>query len=162
VPGLCTATAAELALRGPDAGPAGSHVGSGTAEGRFLGFPSELQLDVFNNTNQQIILARTPGLATTARGTLHPDGSVDFSSPTCYPSPPLSPPGCPVDNALQVASDITGPPLTTADGRSYMTTPATCPKTGYWETPMRFWWADGMVDYFVTRQPCSKKSRVRS
>jgi hypothetical protein len=151
VPERCTATDLELALRGPDACPPGSRIGAGTADGRWMGFDSELQIDVFNNTGEQVLLARSPGAATVSRGTIHPDGSIEFASPTCFPA--LNPPGCPVDNALQLGSDVTFPPLTNERG-SYLTTPPDCPEAGYWETPIRFWWADGGDDTVVTRQPC--------
>lgn len=149
----CTATDLELALRGPDACPPGSRLGGGTAEGRFMGMPSTLQLDMFNNTNEQILVARTPFVATVARGTIHPDQSVDFASPTCYPA--LNPPGCPADTALQLGSDVSLPVMTRGS-RSYMTTPPACPPSGRWETPVRFWWADGTVDTVVTEQPCER------
>jgi hypothetical protein len=157
VPGRCSASNLELAVRGADACPADSRLGGGTTWISFMGgVPRPAALDLFNNTNEQIIVGRSPGLATIARGRIYPDGSVEYASPTCYPSvPPL---GCPVDNALQVKSAITVPLYTRSVGgqvRSYLTTPPECPAAGYWETPVRFWWADGAVDTVVTRQSCS-------
>lgn len=152
VPELCQAGDLELAVRGPEACPAASRIGFGTADGQFLGFPpTTLDVDVFNNAGQQILVARSPGVATVARGTIHPDGAVEFASPTCYPA--LNPPGCPVDNTVQLGSDITFPPLV-RDGRSYLTTPPTCPKSRTWPTPITFWWADGTVDTVVIEHPC--------
>jgi hypothetical protein len=157
VPERCTASDLELVASGPGACPAGSRVGGGTVAGKFMGFANTLDADVLNNTGEQIIVVRSPGFTSVARGEIHPDGSLEFASPTCFPS--LDPPGCPVDNALQLGSDITVPPLTrTVDGvlRNYMTTSPTCPASGTWETPIRFWWADGSVDRVVTRQPCTR------
>src|SRR5215211_3010194 len=62
VPDRCTATDAELSLRGPAACPAGSHVGDGTTEGliyapithAFVFDHYKHHLDVMNNTNEQI------------------------------------------------------------------------------------------------------------
>ena len=160
VPARCSATDLELALRGMDACPPGSRIGGGTAKGKFMGFPpTTLDVDVVNNTGEQIIILRSPVFATVARGRIHPDGSVEFASPTCFPA--LQPPGCPVDNALQLGSDITVPPLTRSSNgirRSYLTTPPYCPASGYWRTPIRFWWADGAVDTVVTRQRCKRRS----
>jgi hypothetical protein len=159
VPDRCTATDLELALRGMDACPPGSRVGGGTAKGKLMGSANTLEVDFVNNTEEQIIIARSPAFATVARGRIHPNGSVEFASPTCFPA--LQPPGCPVDNALQLGSDITVPPLTRSSNgvtRSYLSTPPYCPRSGYWRTPIRFWWADGSVDTVVTRQRCNRRS----
>jgi hypothetical protein len=159
VPERCTATDLELALRGMDACPPGSRVGGGTADGKLMGFPpNRLEVDFVNNTGEQIIIARSPAFASVARGRIHPDGSVEFASPTCFPA--LQPPGCPVDNALQLGSHITVPPLKRSFNgvtRSYLKTPPRCPRSGYWRTPIRFWWADGFVDTVVTRQRCKRR-----
>jgi hypothetical protein len=158
VPARCAASDFQLELLGPKACPAASRVGGGTTQGSFMErFPTTLTIDVFNNTAQQIFLVRTPGLNTVARGRIYPDGSAEFASPTCYPS--VQPPGCPVDNALQLGSHVSVAPYTRriyGKLRSYLTTPAKCPAVGYWKTPIRFWWADGAVDTVVTRQPCSR------
>jgi hypothetical protein len=156
VPERCTASDLELALRGVDACPPGSRIGGGTADGKFMGFTNTLDLDFVNNTGEQIIILRSPGFATVARGKIHSDGSVEFASPTCFPA--LQPPGCPVDNALQLGSDVTVPPFTRSSNgvtRSYLTTPPDCPGSGHWVTPIRFWWADGSVDTVRTQQPCT-------
>ena len=151
VPEQCTASDLELALRGPDACPAGSRLGGGTAYGKFMGEPTELPADFFNADRQQIILARSPFVTTVIRGTIHDDGSIEFAAPTCYPA--LNPPGCPVDSALQTGSDIAVGPFV-RDGRSYQTTPPTCPASGAWKQRIKFWWADGSVDTVVTRLRC--------
>jgi hypothetical protein len=144
----CTASDLELAVRGPAACPPGSRLGGGTADGDFLGFRSTLTADLFNNTDEQILVARTPQFATVSRGAIHPDGSVEYASPTCFPA--LNPPGCPADDALQLGSD-----MSVAPRGGYMTTPPTCPASGRWETPIRFWWSDGSVDTVVTEQSCA-------
>ena len=159
VPERCTATNLELSLRGADACPPGSRLGGGTAEGSVMGSRGTLAIDVFNNAGEQIFVVATPGLASIARGKIHPGGAVEFAAPTCYPS--VEPPGCPADNALQTGSDIVVPPYTReVDGRtrSYLTTPPSCPASGAWETPIEFFWADGAHDTVVTRQPCRAPS----
>jgi hypothetical protein len=153
VPERCGATDIELAVRGAAACPANSRLGGGTSETSFLGrFPSTVDIDVFNNTDEQIMLARSPGISMVARGHIGPDGSIEYASPTCFPT--VEPAGCPVDDALQLGSSITIPPYVRPSG-SYITTPTTCPESGRWETPIGFWWADGSVDTVVTEQPCT-------
>jgi hypothetical protein len=158
VPEQCTASDLELAAFGAAACPAGSRLGGGTTTTAFLGrFPSTVEVDFFNNANEQIILAHSPFLATVARGQIHPDGSVEFASPTCYPS--VEPPGCPVDTVLQLHSHIIVPPYTTtSEGvvRSWLTTPPKCPSSRYWQTTFRLEWADGSVDTVVARHPCTR------
>jgi hypothetical protein len=68
VPARCTATDVELALRGVDACPPGSRLGGGKVEGKFMGFaPNTLDVDVVNNTGEQIFIVRSPAFATVAR-----------------------------------------------------------------------------------------------
>jgi hypothetical protein len=158
VPERCTASDIELAARGAEACPAGSRLGSGRTETAFMGgAPMTVDLDMFNNTDEQVIVARSPFVATVARGRIHPDGSVEFASPTCWPT--VGPIGCPVDSVLQIASEMNAPAYTRTDGgvtRSWMTTPAKCPKSGRWHTPIRWWWADGSVDTAVIAHPCKR------
>jgi hypothetical protein len=157
VPGRCSASDAELAVRGPNACPADSRLGGGTVWISFMGSsPSPAAADLFNNTNEQVIVGQSPGLSTIVRSRMYPDGSVEYESPTCWPSAPGV--QCPVDNSLQVKSSISVPPYTkTSDSGvgSYLTTPPECPATGHWETPVRLWWADGSVDTVITEQPCT-------
>jgi len=163
VPDKCTATDAELSVNGPDACPPGSKIASGTTDAKFF-MPlthafvfdqSTHEMQIFNNTNEQILLVKAVGWAV-VRGTIHPDNTIDFSSPTCFPSPPAGQP-CLDDDLLQLGSTSTMPEYTrTIDGqlRAYATTPPTCPSSGHWETTVTFWWADGATDDVVTMQPC--------
>jgi hypothetical protein len=163
VPDRCTATDVELTLKGPDACPAGSKLGGGTTEGLFLQ-PIGHQfvfdhyhhnLYVLNNTNEQILLVESEGF-TVIRGQIHPDGSIEFHPPSCFPSPPVG--DCLDDYIIQLKSSTVLPPYTKTSGgrvRSYATTPARCPARGYWRTPIRFWWSDGSADRVVTKQPCT-------
>ena len=159
VPERCTASDLELQARGTAACPAGSHIGSGTVESKFMGMDGSeatLRVDVFNNTGEMIMLVSSPGLTSVARGKFQPDGSIEYRSPTCFPATA----GCPVDNALQLGSNVSMPPyVRTVDGvtKSYLTTPPTCPKSGYWESPIGFWWADGTSEIVVTSQACTRK-----
>jgi hypothetical protein len=156
VPKRCTASDVEIALKGPSACPAGSRLGGGTASALFLGNPSTVDVDVFNNKDEIMIVGHSPFLTQVSRGHINPDSSVQFASPTCFPSGSSTP--CPVDDLLQTASHIRTTPYTkTSNGgvRSYETTPPTCPASGHWETPVRFWWSDGTVDTVTTQQACN-------
>ena len=155
VPDRCTATDAEIGLRGPSACPAGSHLGSGTGTAKAMGQVNEVPIEMFNNADEVILIIRSPGVYTISRGKIAPDQSVTFKSPTCYPSVNVA--GCPVDNALQLGSQMVTPAYV-RDGRAYLTTPPTCPESGYWETPVYFWWADGTDETIVTRQPCRQSA----
>src|SRR5436190_1983975 len=77
VPKRCAASDLELATFGTAACPSGSRLGGGTSTTSFLGFTSTTSVDFLNNTDEQIILARSPGLSTVSRGRISPDGSVD-------------------------------------------------------------------------------------
>jgi hypothetical protein len=157
VPGRCGASDAELALRGTAACPEDSHLGGGTVFIDFMQSGSRpTRADMFNNEGEQIIVGQSPLVATIVRSRMSSDGSVDYESPTCWPTYPGVP--CAADDSLQTGSSISVPAYsTTVDGvlRSYLTTPPTCPASGHWETPIRFWWADGSIDTVVTEQPCT-------
>ena len=162
VPERCTASDLQLQLEGPSACPEGSRLGGGTARAKFMGEENELEIEVFNNTGEQVMLVRSPIITSVARGKIGPDNSITFSSPTCFPSLVT----CPVDNALQLGSKVFFPAYV-REGRAYTTTPAKCPKAGHWRTLVRFWWADGTEDAVTTKQPCTrpaakKKSKRRS
>lgn len=151
VPERCTASDLQLQLEGPSACPEGSRLGGGSARGKFMGSETMLEIHRFNNAGEQVLVVRSPVIASVSRGRFMPDGSVEFASPTCYPALVT----CPVDNALQIGSSVSAPPYT-RDGRSYATTPPKCPKVGYWQSPIRLWWADGAEDTVVTKQPCTR------
>jgi hypothetical protein len=153
--GKCTATDAELSLRGPAACPADSRLGDGTTEGLFLvPFMHDQvfdhfkhHLDIFNNTNEQVMLVESEGW-TVVRGKFQPDGSEEFDSTTCFPASPTG--QCADDYIIQLGSTTSIP-----EHGGYATTPATCPAEGYWTTTVRFWWADGTTDSVDSHQPCT-------
>jgi hypothetical protein len=150
----CTAGDVELALRGAAACPPGSRLGGGTVVGKFMNaFPNVLRADFFNAPGEQIILARSPFVASVSRGRIAKDQSVTYASPTCFPVIGSGP--CPVDNALQIQSHISVP-RHARGSRAYMRTPPRCPASGVWRTPIRFWWKDGTTDLVVTKQHCKR------
>jgi hypothetical protein len=162
VPEQCTASDLELQLRGPSGCPAGSRVAGGVAYGKFMGESTELPVDVFNNEREQVMVVSTPLVPTVIRGEFGDDGSITYESPTCFPA---LPPGCPIDTALQTGSSVSGQPVTRViDGvrRSYITTPAKCPKSSHWSGMIHFWWADGTEDDVAVKQPCTRPKRTAS
>jgi hypothetical protein len=170
VPDQCTASDTELMLRGPNACPQGSLLGSGTTTGVFM-FPVADNLSdqfvfhefwhplhVFNNANEQIVLIESEGY-TVVRGRFRADGAIDYQLPTCFPYPPT---GCVDDYILQLTTATTLPPYTeeSPEGvRSYATTPPDCPREGFWRTTVELTWSDGSFDSLVTTQPCSSKKK---
>jgi hypothetical protein len=83
---------------------------------------------------------------------MNPDNSIELDNPTCFPAPPAG--SCADDYLIQLGTTSTIPVHAGSKG-SYATTPPTCPATGYWETTVRFWWADDTTDSVVSRQPCA-------
>src|SRR4051812_13481152 len=87
----CAASDLELAVRGPDACP-GSKLGRGTVEGLiyepfrhdFVFDHYQHPLHVLNGVNEQILLVESEGY-TVVRGRINPDGTQDFSPPSCFP-----------------------------------------------------------------------------
>jgi hypothetical protein len=153
VPGKCTASDQEIALKGPAACPADSKLGSGSATGKFAGQVSSPRLDLFNNTNEEILIVSTPGVYSVTRGKIGRDQSLTFETPTCFPAVNVG--RCPVDNALQLGAHMVLDTIV-RNGRGYLTTPPTCPETGYWTNGMEYWWADGSYDKLDFQMPCTQ------
>jgi hypothetical protein len=165
VPKRCTASDAELQLRGPDACPPGSRIGRGNTEGIFevpFSQGSEFhryrhRMYLLNNTNEQIVLVESEGFSV-IRGRIRRDGAVVFTPTTCFPSPPGG--KCADDYIVQLGSTSNVRPYTRRIGgrlRSYATTPPRCPARGHWRSIVRFWWSDGSVDTVPTDQPCTRR-----
>ncbi len=159
VPDVCTASDFELQIQGPDACPPGSLLGEGTTQGVFFfPFAHDFVLDrythnvyVVNNADEQIILVEAEAFAV-VRGRFQPDGSLEFASPTCFPTPPTG--ECVDDYVLQLASSTTLPEYSRESG-SYATTPPECPASGHWTTQVRFWWSTGDTETVETTQRCA-------
>lgn len=161
VPKRCTANDFELSMNGPAACPKGSRLGSGETRGVLQAPLADSvvlsrythHIDIMNNAGEQIVLVEsqdTGGYAV-VRGKFHPDGSLEFNNPTCFPQPPT---GCVDDHVIQTSTTSFIPAYTNKSG-NYATTPPTCPASGYWTTRIAFWWSDGSFDDVATTQPCS-------
>jgi hypothetical protein len=164
VPARCTASDTELQVMGPTACPPGSRLGRGPVEGLIMEpFAHDFVFDhfkhptyVLNNTNEQIVLIESEGF-TVVRGHIRPDGSMDWVLPACFPTPPGG--HCVDDYIIQLKTISKLAPYTRTSGgrlRSYATTPPRCPARGYWQTTVRYWWANGSVDSVATKQPCRR------
>jgi hypothetical protein len=164
VPDQCTASDVQLEVMGPAACPPGSRLGGGTTEGLFFepiahSFVLDHythDLEVFNTSDGQILLIQSEGF-TVVHGRNLPDGSTEYDPPTCFPAPPVG--QCLDDYVLQLKSSNFIPPYTkTAGGvlRGYATTPSSCPAVGYWQTTIKFSWADGAVESVASREPCDR------
>ena len=46
-------------------------------------------------------------------------------------------------------------------GRAYTTTPPKCPKSGAWQSRVRFWWADGTDETVVSKHPCTRPAKQK-
>ena len=110
-------------------------------------------MDLFNNTDEEILIISTPGVYSVSRGKIGADQSLTFEPPTCFPN--VSVARCPVDNALQLGSHMVLDTIV-RDGRGYLTTPPTCPESGYWTNGMEYWWADGSHETLSFQLPCSQ------
>lgn len=161
VPDRCTASDAELALRGPAACSPESRLGDGTSEGDLL-VPSNDDfifhefvhpLHVLNNADEQIVLVESEGY-TVVRGRFRSDGAQEWRLPTCFPN--VSGTDCADEHVRQLSTETVLPPYTEG-ADSYATTPPRCPRAGHWRTRVELTWSDGSFDDIVTTQPCSKK-----
>src|SRR2546422_611526 len=107
VPARCTASDLQLEEFGRAACPRASRLGGGQIKGLWMGrIRSTFQMDMFNNAGEQVVVARTPYIATVIRGRFSRDqSSVVWSSPTCWPTPP---PGARKAPARRLASRLGG------------------------------------------------------
>jgi hypothetical protein len=115
-------------------------------------------MDLFNNTDEEILIVSTPGVYSVTRGKIGADQSLTFETPTCFPH--VGPGPCPADNALQLGAHMVLDTIV-RDGRGYLTTPPTCPESGYWTNGMEYLWADGSRDTLSFQMPCSQTAASR-
>lgn len=156
VPALCTASNAELTANGPDACPAASRVGGGELEldtgaagpARILPF----DVTMLNNEGELILLLESksePRTRVVARGV------VDGGTITTDVSPV---PGGPPDGftAIKRVRLVLEP--RTAEGRSYVATPASCPAERAWTSTVTFTYRDGVSQKVDASSPCAAEA----
>lgn len=167
VPGQCAATDQELMLLGAAACPPSSRVGTSQVTVKTLSLgvsPSTYQGIDFNADHQLIELFESGGRPVGVARTYAKGGTLDGPVPTCITGgdPPS---GCPFDQLTLISNKIEIQPLSVGSGRhrrNFATTPATCPRSGRWTTPVTFYYADGSVDHVVTHQPCTQPRQRRA
>lgn len=157
VPAKCTAMDPMLILRGASACPAGSRVGGGTVT-IDTGLPVALRLidtkvTLFNATGQVIFLFESTSLP--AQGRFVSRSTVVGRSITTQ-APPL--PGGPPDlftavKTVRLTFDARSVGTGT-DARNYITTPDSCPASGYWTNSTTFTYFDGVVQTVPNRSAC--------
>jgi hypothetical protein len=152
----CEATDAELMARGPDACPPASRVGSDETvvdtgvPGPGRHFTTDF---AFFNAEDELILvatAREYGARVVIRGQIG-ERTLDIDNPMI--------PGTPPDGAA--AKSQRGqfqPGSSLRDGRqlNYITTPPTCPASGFWVNRVVYTYRDGVTQAAESRSPCRR------
>ena len=156
VPGRCTASDQELRMRGDGICPPDSLVGTGSAEIAVVGLGRQrFVVRAFNDDGQQNQTVKQGEMVSAVVRGVFTDEGLDARIPTCITGG-QPPEGCPFDQARLVQSELVVPPLVVA-GRSYFTTPETCPPSRRWRSSIVMTYADGVTERLVTEQPCSPK-----
>lgn len=158
VPEQCKASDAAFAEQGADACSPESRVGVGKVDLDSGGAtqPRIIKTDVtaFNNEAQLILLFETTNqptrLRVAARSRIE-DATITTEVPPLPGAPPPEP-YLAVKTVRETFDTVTrgrGDSL-----RSYVTTPATCPATGYWTNTLEFTYRNGATQTVPTRSPC--------
>jgi hypothetical protein len=149
----CTAPDAEMQAAGTLACPSDSQVGKGSLEGQTgFGAPIDPLVGddtVFNGNNELIEIVTPPGAPAPAAGVDH----LTIKGNTLTAHPP-SVPGGPPDYMTAIKRITFVIPAFGRGGKSYLTTPPTCPKSGRWRTLATFYFADGSSNRVTADTPC--------
>jgi hypothetical protein len=158
----CTASEAELMAAGPSACPAASRVGTDetvvdtgfAGPGRF--FTTDFAF--FNAKDQLILVAtvRENGARVVLRGRIG-ERTLDIDNPMI--------PGTPPDGAAAKSQRGRFEPRSTVrDGgqANYITTPPTCPASGYWVNRVVYTYRDGVTQAAESRSPCKRAGEAPS
>ena len=164
VPEQCKASDAEFAMRGAEACPPGSRVGTGRVE-FDSGNPVEprffhTQVTVFNNQDEFILFNETtdtpgPPLRVAARGKI--EGATITTSIPPIPGVPPPDPFLAVRTARETVDAVT---RGSGDARrGYVTTPPSCPSSGHWTNTIVFTYRNGVSQTVLTNSPCAATRR---
>jgi hypothetical protein len=155
----CKASDAELIALGASACPPGSKVATDETV-LDTGFPgpgryTTTDIIFFNNEDELIVLAtvRENGVRAVLRGEVGKN-TIDLDVPIL--------PGTPPDGAA--AKRQRGQWLarsTVRDGKraNYLTTPPTCPKSGFWVNRVTYSYRDGVTQSASSRTPCRRPGK---
>jgi hypothetical protein len=156
----CEATDAELTARGPDACPAASRVG-GDETRVDTGVPGDSRYFtgdfVFFNAEDELILvasAREYGARVVIRGKIG-ERTLDIENPLLPGTPPEG-------AAAKSQRGHFDPGSSVRDGRqrNYITTPPTCPASGYWVNRVVYTYRDGVTQAAESRSPCRQPAEA--
>jgi hypothetical protein len=165
VPEQCKAADSELMLQGAAACPPGSRVGGGEVDvdaGMAAGpIPRVIhsRATFFNNDHQLILFTEsvnTPGAPVRTAGRVAV-GERTFTNEV--PPIPAFPPPDPFLAVKRVRIVLDS--ISTGPGRSFITTPATCPATHSWSTAATFSYRDGVTQTVSAASPCTRPHASR-
>jgi hypothetical protein len=158
VPARCTASDQELQLEGDAACPPKSRIGSGTVTTSVLGGPpSTSPISVFNTADGVIQLVKFASFGVAVVRSKINGATVRTQIPTCLTGG-QPPKGCPFDQAVVLASRLDFKKFH-AHGRSYLTTPPSCPISRRWRTRLTYTYGDGAVESVVSSSRCRRAPR---
>jgi hypothetical protein len=147
----CAASDDELRALGSEACPDDTRLTIG-AFSAMTGFPNDPfmgDLHIFNGPSQIIeVVTVSGGPASPGFDRLTIEGS------TLTAHPPRAA-GAPPDNEASVRSLDYELPVRVADGRSFATTPPSCPRSAEWTSTGTFGFADGSTETVESRTPCA-------
>jgi hypothetical protein len=158
VPPRCEASDAEVIARGAGACPAETKIGSGDLEvdlGAGAGpLPRIVENDVtyFNADGALILMTESTNTPTIVRTASRVRvGERTFTS--MVPPIPAAPPP---DPFLAIRRTHASLDAVTAGGRSFITTPPTCPGSGAWTNTAEFTYRNGTTQTATSTSPCTR------
>jgi hypothetical protein len=151
----CTASDAEIMLLGKSACPSDSWMGGGLGDTTMTGFPgageTAIDVDGWDDAGVLVLFGRDHssgiGFVTRARR----EGQVVTVD---VPRTPGGPPDG--EGALRRVHNVFA--ARSLGERTYIRTPATCPRSGAWTFRAEFTFADGAVEHDVYRMPCTARA----
>lgn len=166
VPGRCAASELEFQLRGADACPLDSRVGDGALSadtGVQAGvYPRVIETAVtfFNNRDELILFAEstnTPGPPVRVASRIEVrDGTLVSRVPPLPAAPPPDP-FLALREVVNHLEEVVSPAEGGQRG-AYLTTPKTCPASGYWTITAVFTYRDGVTQTEESQTPCTAAS----
>jgi hypothetical protein len=155
----CSASDPELLALGVAACPSDSVVGSGEIQ-LDTGLPDPFRIavndvTVMNAPNQLIFFLESRDSPAPVRFVVR--GKVEGNTlDVALPSPPGTDGPTPTFEVLEFQNRST-----VTDGRrlNFLTTPPTCPRSGYWTNRFTFTFWDGIVQTYASRSPCVGRRR---
>ena len=150
----CNASNEEIAVLGTAACPEAARVGAGDFQADTgLGAPVDPIAganNVFNGPDELIEIVTLPG--TTVAGGID---RLQIRGSTLTANPPFTPGGPPDGRTAPRRISFTIAPRSSDAGLPYITTPATCPPDGAWQTSGTFTYDDGVTETLTDTTACT-------